>query len=179
MKIGGRIKNKGVKMEENFAPSSGKTVDCAVCGDNTALEEQDGGVTSWMCVNCGYTSNTLYKKNSPTIRKVFSTSPKLINQLKVYDKKRFLYWIPTVINMPTRGIIFPEGTKTQLIWTYVPIIDIPESEQKNYPIGNQVGKFHTKKLEPTQAKKFTRFYDALKEMGAVINVEKLDNPFTI
>jgi len=164
-------------MEEKFTPSSGEMVDCPVCGEHTAIEEKEDDIFSWMCISCGYTSNTLYKKNSSTIRKVFSTSPKLINELKVHDKKRHIYWIPTVINMPSRGLIFPEGTKTQLIWTYIPIIDIPEKDQIKYPIGNS-GKFHTKKLEPSQAKKFTRFYDALQEMGAIIQVEKLDNPFT-
>lgn len=163
-------------MEDQFVPSGGKTVDCVVCGENTALEETEGNVTSWMCVNCGYTSNTLYKKNSMTIRKVFSTSPKLINDLKVYDNKRFIYWIPTVINMPTRGIIFPEGSKSQLIWTYVPLVDIPEKEQSKYPAGDQSGKFYKQKLDPTQSKRFTRFYDALKEMGAIIQVDKLENP---
>jgi len=165
-------------MDEKFNPSSGRTVECAVCGDNTALEEVDNGVTSWMCINCGFTSNTMYKKNSMTIRKVISTSPKLINDMKVFDKKRFVYWIPTVINMPTRGLIFPEGTKSQIIWTYIPIVDIPEKEQKNYPIANS-NKNYTQKLDPTQAKKFTRFYDALKEMGAIIQMENLENPINI
>ena len=166
-------------MDEQFKPDGGKTVDCAVCSKNTALEEVEGGVISWMCVNCGYTSNTLYKKNSSTIRKVFSTSPKLINDLKFYDKDRFIYWIPTVINMPTRGLIYPEGSKSQLIWTYIPMVDIPEDEQEKYPIENQVGKFYKRKLDPTQSKKFTRFYDALKEIGAIIQVENLDNPLTV
>jgi len=166
-------------MEEKFTPTSGEMVDCPVCGNHTALEEKEGDILSWMCINCGYTSNTLYKKNSSSIQKVFSTSPKLINDLKMYDKKRYIYWIPTVINMPSRGLIFPEGTKSQIIWTYIPIVDIPENEQKNYPVGDQTGKFHTRKLDPVKAKKFTRFYDALQEMGAIIRMEKLDNPFTI
>ena len=166
-------------MDDNFVSVSGKTVDCAVCGENTALQEAENDITSWMCVSCGYTSNTLYKKNSQQIRKVFSTSPKLINELKFYDKKRHIYWILTVINMPSRGIIFPEGTKTQLIWTYIPIVDIPEAEQINYPIDQQAKKHHTRKLEPTQAKKFTRFYDALKEMGAILQADNFDNPVTM
>ena len=81
--------------------------------------------------------------------------------------------------MPTRGLIYPEGTKTQLIWTYLPIVEIPESEQNKYPIDNQIGKFHTKKLDPTQSKKFTRFYDALKEMGAVIQLDNFEEPTTM
>lgn len=163
-------------MKEEFVSTSGETVECAVCGENTALEESESNIISWMCVNCGYTSNTLYKKNSITFRKVISTSPKLINELKVFDNKRFIYWIPTVINMPSRGLIFPEGSKSQIIWTYIPIVDIPEDEQKNYPIANQNNKFYKQKLDPTKSKKFTRFYDALLEMGAIIRVDKLENP---
>ena len=142
-------------MKEEFVPTSGETVECAVCGENTALEESESNIISWMCVNCGYASNTLYKKNSITFR---------------------IYWILTVINMPSRGLIFPEGSKSQIIWTYIPIVDIPEDEQKNYPITNQNNKFYKQKLDPTKSKKFTRFYDALKEMGAIIQVDKLENP---
>ena len=147
----------------------GKTVQCDVCGEETALEEEYQGVTSWLCVSCGYTTNTTLKKNS----KELLMSPMTIQKLKHWDKKRQLYWILTVINMPSRGILFPEEMGNQIIWTFAPMVDIPESEQKNYPIPNQAG-YYTRRLDPDNAKKFTQFYDALQEMGAVIKMDKID-----
>lgn len=148
----------------------GKTVECDVCGKNTALEEEYEGITSWMCISCGYTTNTRMKKNC----KELLMSPITIQNLKHWDKTRKLYWILTVINMPTRGILFPEEHGKQIIWNYVPMVEIPESEQKDYPIPNQDG-YYKKKLDSDQSKKFTRFSDALTEMGAIIKTDTLDN----
>jgi len=148
---------------------SGKTVPCPVCSKKTALEEGAAGITSWLCVNCGYTSNTMFTDDNPD----FLTTPKAIMSLKHYDDERALYWIPTVINMPTRGLIFPEKHGKQIIWTYVPMVDIPIEEQRNYPIANQEGHFYKKKLDADRAEKHSNFYDALKAMGAIIELDEL------
>jgi len=148
---------------------SGKTVPCPVCSKNTALEEGAGGITSWLCVNCGYTSNTMFEENNAD----FQTTPKAIMNLKKWDALRSLYWIPTVINMPTRGLIFPEKHGKQIIWTYVPMVDIPIEEQKDYPIAGQDGEFYKKKLDADKAEKHSNFYDALKAMGAIVELDDL------
>lgn len=145
---------------------NGKTIKCFVCDEKTALEEEFEGIISWLCTSCGYTSNTQLKKDS----KELLMSPKTIQMLKKWDEKREIYWILTVINMPTRGLLFPEEHGSQIIWTFVPIMDIPKEEQHNYPIENKSNSFHTRKLDPTHSKKFTRFSDGLIEMGALNNI---------
>ena len=54
------------------------------------------------------------------------------------------------------------------------MVDIPEEEQKNYPIADQEGKFFTRKLDTDNAKKFTKFYEALKQLGAIIEMDELE-----
>ena len=153
---------------EKFNSFGGKTTMCPICGTLHAMEETEGEITSWLCVECGFTTNTNMKKNC----KELLSSPKAIQELKVWDKEQELYWIPTVINMASRGIIFPESHGSQIIWIYVPIVDISDEEQKNYPIADQPGKYHTRRLDTEQSKKFTRFYDALKCLGAIIDEPK-------
>lgn len=147
---------------------SGKTVICPVCSKHTALEETADKITSWLCASCGFTSNTLFVKNNSE----FNSTPKSIMNLKFYDKERKIYWIPTIINMPSRGLIFPEKHGKQIIWTYIPMVEIPENEQKDYPIPNS-NKFYKKKLDADMAQRFTNFYDALKAIGAIIELDEL------
>jgi hypothetical protein len=128
-----------------------------------------GGITSWFCVNCGYTSNTTFVDGNVELQ----TTPKAILNLKKFDVLRAIYWIPTVINMPSRGLIFPEKHGKQIIWTYVPMVEIPIEEQKNYPIAGQDGKCYSKKLDAEKAEKHSKFYDALKSIGAIIELDEL------
>jgi hypothetical protein len=149
---------------------SGKTVDCPVCNKNAALEEDTAGITSWLCVNCGYTTNSMFIENNSE----FAGTPAVILKLKHWDALRNIYWIPTVINMPSRGLIFPEKYGKQIFWTCVLMVDIPEKEQKNYPIADREGKFFTRKLDTDNAKKFTKFYEALKQLGAIIEMDEFE-----
>jgi len=148
---------------DNFK-TTGKKVKCIACGNVTALEETYQNITSWLCVECGYTSNTGLVEDSMELK----LSPKTIQTLKIHDKKRNIYWIPSVVNIPSKGMLFPESYGKNIIWLYVPMVDIPEKEQKNYPIPDTENKFYKKRLDIEQTKKFTRFYDGLKEMGAII-----------
>jgi len=149
---------------------SGKTVQCSVCTNKTALEEDIGGVTSWLCVNCGYTSNTMFTSDSVE----FKSTPLAIMNMKHWDEEKQLMWIPTVINMPSRGLIMPEKHGKQVIWTCILMVDIPAEEQHNYPITEQPGKFYKRKLDVNQTLKYTKFYDAIKSLGAIIELDELE-----
>lgn len=150
---------------------SGKTIICKVCEEKSAMEEEYNGIRTWLCVNCGYMTSDNLIENSTEL----TQSPKSIQKLKIWDDDKKVYWIPSVINMPKKGILFPESIGKSIIWTLVPIIEIPEDERKNYPIGNATNTFHTHKMDPSLSKKFTRFYDAIVEMGAVIKLDKMEN----
>lgn len=150
---------------------SGKTIICPICNNETALEESQDNVTSWLCTSCGYTSNSLFTEDSNE----FENTPKGILSLKKFDEERNIWWIPTVINIPSRGIIFPEKIGRKIIWNHVPIVEIPEEERHNYPIANTNNQYHTRKLEPVHAKKFTEFSEALTEIGAIIEMNKTTN----
>ena len=151
--------------------SMGKAVTCPVCGNNTALEESD----SWMCATCGYMTTALYRKGSPALRNVLSTSPQLIIDKQFFDEERSLVWIPTVIQMPA-GMIYPEEQDDgELIWRHAKVIQIPEKEQSAFPVPGQENKFYDSRLDVDNADKFDRFYDALISIGAVIRIDELEN----
>jgi len=148
---------------------SGKTVECSVCGGNTALEEDYENITSWLCVKCGYTTNSTFVGTS----KELISTPKAILDMKHWDSERQIYWIPTVINMPTRGLIFPEKHGKKLMWVYVPMVSILEEDQRNYPIPGSTTEFYKRKLDSDETKRFTEFNDALVAIGAIIKLDEL------
>jgi hypothetical protein len=53
----------------------------------------------------------------------------LTNKLKQFDEERGIYWFPSVVNMGTLGIIYPEGTEEKWCWKYAKVIPIPEEKK--------------------------------------------------
>ena len=81
-----------------------------------------------------------------------------------------LAWFPTVITMPTKGMIFPEpieGKKDDWQWTVVKAIPIPEDEQHKYPDATNPGTFYKNKMDMENPYRFDKlcFMDAAEELG--------------
>jgi len=142
-------------------------IDCSVCKSKNCFESIDKDVTSYLCLSCGYTSNSLLKQGSDSLEEVMKTTPQIVKDLQIYDFAREIYWIPTVINMGDRGIIYPEGTTDNWKWKYAKVVDISEELQKDYPIPGTDGEYYTTMLDVENAEEFksTEFLEACKAMG--------------
>ena len=142
-------------------------IECPICSSKNCFEAIDTDVISYLCLRCGYTSNSLLKRDSKSLEEVMITTPQLAKDLQVYDYTRELYWIPTVINMGDRGIIYPEGTTDNWKWKYAKVADVPEASQKDYPIPGTDGEYYTTMLDVEKAEVFesTEFLEACKAMG--------------
>ena len=142
-------------------------INCPVCKSKNCFESTEKDITSYLCLRCGYTSNSLLKQDSESLEKILATTPKLAKDLQRYDFTRELYWIPTVINMGDRGIIYPEGTADSWKWKYAKVTDVPKESQKDYPIPGKDGEYYTTMLDVENAEEFksTEFLQACKSMG--------------
>ena len=140
---------------------------CPICKSKNCFEAIDTDVTSYLCLSCGYTSNSHLKQDSKSLEELMKTTPQLAKDLQVYDFTREIYWIPTVINMGDRGIIYPEGTTDSWKWRYAKVVDVPEASQKDYPIPGTDGEYYTTMLDVENAEEFknTEFLEACKAMG--------------
>jgi len=151
-------------------------VACKHCGGHRCYKEHtelpDGSkATSYMCVDCGYTTTSLNTDGSPTIEQYEETTAKLITDLRWVDDKN-LVWYPIVLNFPNVGIIFPEGTsKLDWWWTTAPSVDVTEAEKTKYPVPGAEGQYYKKRVDMSQKEKFasTQFYDACKHAGFILN----------
>lgn len=149
-------------------------ITCPHCGAPECFEDTqtipDGeDLTSYMCMECGYTSTSLNVDGSPIINQYESQTAELIKDLRWVDDKN-LVWYPTVLNFPSYGIIFPDGVnKMDWKWTAAPAVDVAPEEQKNYPIPGQVGKFYERRIDMNASRKFLNndFYGACLFLGFI------------
>ena len=141
---------------------------CPLCRglhDNCFVEktEVDGNpFESYMCFQCGMTTNSHFALDSEHLEKSTENNTQLMNDLKVIDDDRGLVWFPSVVNMGEKGIIYPDGVLTDWYSYYAKVVDIPKDEQGDY-------EDHERRLAVESAEKFGQFEftDACIAMGII------------
>ena len=149
-----------------------KLVDCPCCKSNACYESefttQEGPIKTWLCMTCGFTSNTTMTKDSEALKQTLEFTAELIKDLK--QEHDGLAWFPTEITMPEKGMIFPEpvtGTENEWMWTVVKAIPIPKEDQDKYPDATNPGTFYKFKMDMKNLKRYEKlcFMDAAEELG--------------
>ena len=143
---------------------------CPICKDlhdNCVVEktEIDGlPFESYICFECGMTSNSHFALDSEHLEKATENNTALMNDLKIIDEKRGIVWFPSVINMGEKGIIYPEGEIYNWNWYYAPVVDVAVDERDKYE-GME------KRLDLENPQKFGQFefMKACKAMGVIID----------
>lgn len=108
-----------------------KLITCPRCGGNACYEQKiNDEVTTWMDWGCGFTSSTLMKKDSKTVRKALETSPELYKDLMYEDNKHYI-WLPATIALPNQGMVFVDGTtKDNWKWAAAKTIPLQPGDKK-------------------------------------------------
>lgn len=144
---------------------------CPHCGSKNCFHEEVGeGLTSYLCMGCGYTSNDLFKNGSEELAGYETTMPELYKDIKFIDQRRGITWYPTVMNVPTIGLVFVDGTtKTDWKWKAAPAVDVAEADRQKYPIPGKPGEFYTKRVSMELAQTFDQndFTAACKYIGLI------------
>ena len=138
-----------------------RVINCPCCKDtDSCFEEIQEQFSSFMCFKCGFMSDTRFEKNSLQTIENEKTTPKLVTDLKFHDIERDIIWYPSVINMGTLGMIFPEGNPKNWRWRYAKVVNIPKEQQAQYD-------GYSQRLDIENAKTFDKddFLSACKEMG--------------
>tara|TARA_B100000287_G_scaffold366735_1_gene362124 strand:- start:67 stop:675 length:609 start_codon:yes stop_codon:yes gene_type:complete len=164
-----------------------KLIVCPCCGSDACYESEfttkDGNLKTWLCMTCGFTTNTTMTEDSDALKQTLELTAELIKDLR--QDHQGLAWFPTAITMPEKGMIFPEpqtwgkretDTETGETketeyqdwgWTVVKAVDIPEEEQSKYPDPRNPGTFYKKRMDMKGKKRFLKleFMDAAEELG--------------
>ena len=129
------------------------------CFEETAMDFK-----SYMCFNCGFTSNSAYTKGSDALKKAEDSSTELMREISLFDYDRKIKWVPSVLNMGKFGVIYPEGTKNNWVWKWAQITKLTEDEKKDPKYQG-----HDNKLDIENAKEYGQheFLQACKDMGII------------
>ena len=149
-----------------------KLTTCKCCGSDACYESefttQEGPINTWLCMTCGFTSNSTMTKDSEGLKQTMELTADLIKDLR--QDHDGLAWFPTAITMPNKGMVFPEpvkGTENEWLWTVVKAIPIPEEEQDKYPDPTNPGTFYKNKMDMKNLKRYGKleFMDAAEDLG--------------
>ena len=148
-----------------------RKITCPNCLNSERCFEEDVNqieqFKSYMCFNCGFTSNSSFSENSDTLNKLLENSTELVKQVSLFDYDRKITWVPTTLNMGKLGIIYPEGTKDNWMWKFARVRELTEEEKKDPKYG---GHEHT--LDMNNADEYSQyeFLQACKDMGIIKNI---------
>ena len=148
-----------------------KLVTCKCCGSDACYEStfttEEGPINTWLCMTCGFTSNSTMTEDSEGLKQTMELTADLIKSLR-QDHDGLAYF-PTAITMPNKGMIFPEPIKNtdDWGWTVVKAIPIPKEEQEKYPDATNPGTFYENKMDMKNMKRYDKlcFMDAAEELG--------------
>ena len=151
-------------------------ITCPITGGTNCFEQvqtaPDGQlIKSYLSIDSGYTTTTLNVEGSEAVVEYELATPELIKDLRWVDPQTNLVWYPLVLNFPTFGIIFPDGSsKDDWQWMAAPAVDIPTKDKNKYPIPGQEGQFYTRKIDMEAGKKFApnQFEQAAKFVGFIV-----------
>lgn len=142
-------------------------VTCRKCGSNYCYEAmEEGKYVSWICMLCGFQSNTGMMANTAELDAVMSGLPRLYQDLLFIDEDGF-GWVPMYKRVEGVGEVFatPGNTLENWHWTAAKHVLIPESEREMYK--NIDGSYRKYKADISNALHFRQdaFPGALHYLG--------------
>ena len=132
--------------------------------DVQEANDSDKSFSSFMCFNCGFTSNSAYTWDSIELKKAQTGATQLMNDVALFDEGRNLMWFPSVLNMGKLGVIYPEGTKDNWVYKLAQVRPLTELEKKDEKYNG-----HTEMLDVEKAETFGQYecLEACQKMGII------------
>jgi hypothetical protein len=99
-------------------------VTCPVCeSKKMCLESRTETFSSYMCFRCGFMSNSTFTEDDDQYKDYLNSSPKIVVDSSFLDTERDIYWLPVILNVPEKGIVYPKNNEeTNYDWiaqTYI------------------------------------------------------------
>ena len=142
--------------------------ECPCCGSNACSKTTaHDGNEIYLCWTCGMSTTSELIDGSDFEKNNFSQTAELIKDLKQVHND--LAWYPKVINLPEKGMVFPEWNKRMKDWYWASVKAVPitEEEKDKYPNPNNPGEYYNFKMDIKNIKRFNKvcFMDAAEYIG--------------
>ena len=140
---------------------------CNRCGSDACyVQEVNEQVKLYFCYGCGFQANTAMTRDSEFLKQQMETLPELYKELMGEDEKG-LIWMPSVVNIPDKGMVFADGTNSQnWRWAAVKATLMSEEEKAKF---KEKGKEYDYKMDMATLTHFPErdFIDALSYIGVL------------
>lgn len=128
-----------------------------ITGNHCVLVETDEhtGLTSYMCMESGFTSHEKLTIDSDYTRKYEEMITQLMRDVKHNDHSRGLVWYPSFININGVGMLYTIGTNSSdMTWQMARVVNIIGDERLKYPIPGKENEYFTSRLDVENAMTF-------------------------
>ena len=134
---------------------------CPLCEEKSLHVIEEDGIGTQQCINCGYSTTTKFVGTRED-NEMYKTLPEEMQSWSKEANDRI--WIPSMITLPF-GTLYPENIDGKMKWAFAEMVDIPEEEQKNYPVEGDGEGYYTQMYDTENAKIYDVFLDAMVEMN--------------
>ena len=130
---------------------------CPLCEEHSLHLIGEDEAQLMQCIWCGYVSSSKFKGTKEENEEY----KKLTEEMQGWAKEALdRIWIPSLFTLPD-GMIYPENEDGEMRWRLAELVEIPEEEQKNYPVEGQTDKFYDKRYQTEKPKKYDNFYEVM------------------
>ena len=138
---------------------------CPLCGEKGLHILGEESMETQQCINCGFATSVKFRVEGDNVESCEAYND-LTDEIKGWSQIANNHiWIPSFITLPF-GMLYPfNNDSKEMKWAVATMVDIPEDEQKNYPIPGQEGKFYSQKYDTDNAKIFDEFIYAMHEIN--------------
>jgi Zn ribbon nucleic-acid-binding protein len=133
---------------------------CPLCEEKSLHVVEEDNMDTQQCINCGYATSTNFDGTKED-NEMYKTLPEEMQSWSKEANGRI--WIPSLITLPF-GTLYPTNVGDEMKWGFAEMVDIPEEEQKDYPVENGEG-FYKQKYDTDNAKIYDIFLEAMAEMN--------------
>ena len=128
---------------------------CFLCGEHSLHVAGTEEAQVMQCINCGYTTTTKFNGTKETNEEY----QKLTDDMKKWSKEENnCIWIPSIITLPI-GMLYPIDEGEEMKWSFAPMVEISDEEQKNYPNGD--GGFYQKRIDTENNNVYDNFIEGM------------------
>ena len=143
---------------------------CPLCEEHSLHVIGEGKARIQQCIWCGYVTSEKYKGK----KEDSEAFKNLTDEMKEWAKEENgRIWIPSIFTLPD-GLVYPSNNKDKMQWNLAEMKDIPEEEQKNYPVEGQEGKFYERKYDTDNPIVYQNFYEAMNEVNERAKKKNMD-----
>jgi hypothetical protein len=143
-------------------------ITCERCGSDACyVDEVNADIKTYFCYGCGFQTNSLMIEGEDFLEQQKENLPELYKDLFQKDESG-KYWMPSAVNVPSKGMIFANGSNTRdWYWSAVKAIPVTEEEKEKYPIPGKKDQYYEWRMDMSTIKNFPEreFMDALSYVG--------------